>query len=80
VAGAADVVISADSIDDLIEALPVALLGVDASGNIVAANEEAHALLGYAGGELPGQPVEILVPEAARTRHIQGSPGCSQRH
>jgi diguanylate cyclase (GGDEF)-like protein/PAS domain S-box-containing protein len=64
-------VIEADSIDGLIEALPVALVGVDARGLIFAVNEEAHALLGYARGELLGQPVEMLVPEAARARHVE---------
>jgi diguanylate cyclase (GGDEF)-like protein/PAS domain S-box-containing protein len=54
---------------DLLEDLPLALVGVDAGGRIVFANREAETLLGYDRGEVLGQPVEILVPEALRGRH-----------
>jgi PAS domain S-box-containing protein len=53
----------------LFEFLPDALLIVDANGTIVKANGNAHALFGYAPGELPGRPVEDLVPSDARGRH-----------
>ena len=61
--------IRAESVDHLIRALPLALVGVDARGSIVGANAEAESLLGYGHGELSGQSVEILVPAAARARH-----------
>jgi len=48
---------------------PDASVIVDTEGRIVAANEEVESLLGYAAGELIGEPVEILVPEAFRGRH-----------
>ncbi|HTW07150.1 MAG TPA: PAS domain S-box protein [Acidimicrobiales bacterium] len=53
----------------LLEAAPDAVVGVDAEGNIALVNAQAERLFGYARHELEGQPVEILVPEAARAVH-----------
>jgi PAS domain S-box-containing protein len=53
----------------LVEAAPDALLLVDAQGRIAFANAQAEALFGYSRDELLGQPIELLVPEAARARH-----------
>jgi PAS domain S-box-containing protein len=49
--------------------LPDPLLLVDASGLIVLANPHLSHLFGYADGELLGQPVETLLPEAFRASH-----------
>lgn len=54
---------------DVLEALPLALVGVDGQGRIVFANREAETLLGYDHDELLEAPVEQLVPEALRMRH-----------
>ena len=44
---------------------------VDSSGRIVDANPEAERLFGYSLEEMEGQSVELLVPEAARDRHVR---------
>lgn len=64
-----------DSIDEplaraLLEAAPDGILLVDAEGRIALANAEAERLFAYAPGELVGQPVELLVPEAQRGAHV----------
>jgi PAS domain S-box-containing protein len=54
----------------LLEAAPDAIVAIDASGRIVLANAQTSRLLGYPRNELIGQPVEILVPEELRARHV----------
>ena len=53
-----------------LEAAPDAMLVVDAAGTIVVANVLAERLFGYRREALLGQPIEILVPERARGRHV----------
>lgn len=55
----------------LLDALSDAVFVVSARGTILYANVEASALLGYARGELDGQPVERLVPDPMRPAHRQ---------
>jgi PAS domain S-box-containing protein len=55
----------------LVNALPDALLVVDASGTIVAVNGTALELFGYQEDELTGQPAEMLIPERFRAQHTQ---------
>ena len=54
----------------LIDALPDALVIVDRSGRIVDLNVQAVGLFGYARTELLGEPVEMLLPERLRSRHV----------
>ncbi len=54
----------------LIDGVPDAIVLVDGSGAIVLANKQVEALLGYTEEELLGQPIEILVPERLRHRHV----------
>lgn len=54
----------------LVEAAPDGILLVDAGGRIALANAEAERLFAYAPGELEGQPIELLVPEAQRGAHV----------
>ncbi len=58
-------------LDAMFRAHPDGLLLVDARGRIVMANDFAHALLGYAPGELDGMAVEALVPPHTRAVHTQ---------
>jgi PAS domain S-box-containing protein len=51
------------------EASPVGKLLVGPSGTILLANGVAAGLLGYAGDELIGQPVDVLVPARLRGGH-----------
>jgi PAS domain S-box-containing protein len=53
----------------LLEGAPDAMVCVDGSGRIVLVNAQAERLFGYGRAELVDQPVEILVPEAARAGH-----------
>ena len=53
----------------LLEAVPDAMVCVDADGRIAVINGEAERLFGYARDDLIGQPIEILVPDQARKVH-----------
>lgn len=56
-------------IPGLFEAVPDALVVIDARGRIVHANAHTEALFGHARGSLEGREIEDLVPAAARERH-----------
>jgi len=53
----------------LLEAAPDAMVCVDGAGTITLVNAQAERLFGYRRDQLVGQPVEMLVPEAARAIH-----------
>jgi PAS domain S-box-containing protein len=53
----------------LLEAAPDAIVGVGADGIIQLVNAQAERLFGYDRDDLLGQPIELLVPEAARDLH-----------
>ncbi|GIF34813.1 hybrid sensor histidine kinase/response regulator [Actinoplanes utahensis] len=53
----------------LLEAAPDAIVGVAADGRITLVNAQAERLFGYPRSELLGQPIEVLVPDSARTGH-----------
>ena len=55
--------------DGLLEAMPEAVIVVDADGRILLVNAQTEGLLGYRREELIGQPIELLVPNAVRARH-----------
>ena len=55
----------------LLEAAPDAMVCTAADGRIVLVNVEAERLFGYKREELIGEPVEILVPAAARAVHAE---------
>jgi two-component system sensor histidine kinase DevS len=59
------------NLGDLLEALPDAVLMVDAEGRVVYANTLMERLSGYAAAELKGKPIEMLVPERFREQHIR---------
>src|SRR6185503_3471795 len=48
---------------------PDAMVIVNAQGIIVLVNDETTRSFGYTRGELVGQPVELLMPEAFRKAH-----------
>ena len=62
----------------LLEAAPDAMVCIAADGRVVLVNAQAERLFGYQRAELIGQPVEILVPDAARAVHA-GAPGRVRR-
>ena len=53
----------------LLEAAPDAMVCIEAGGRIAFVNAQAERLFGYRRDDLVGQPVEILVPDAAREGH-----------
>ncbi len=54
----------------LIESIPDAMIITDASGEITLVNSQAETLFGYDRKELLHQPVEMLIPEPARSKHV----------
>ena len=61
----------------LLEAAPDAMVISDRRGQIVLVNAQTEKLFGYSSGELIGQPVEILVPEGSREKHVRHRTGFS---
>lgn len=57
------------AIVELLDILPDAVLLVDADGRIVYTNVAVRGLFGYAPGDLIGEPLSILLPQALRERH-----------
>jgi PAS domain S-box-containing protein len=55
----------------LFESAPDAVLVIDSSGTIVAANPQAERLFGYPARELEGQAIEKLIPERFRSAHTR---------
>jgi PAS domain S-box-containing protein len=53
-----------------LESAPDAIVVVDASGSVVFANRQLTAVFGYDREEVLGQPIERLLPERFRARHI----------
>ena len=58
-----------DRLAGLLEAVPDAIVCVDGGGRITLVNAQAERLFGYGRDELLHQPVEMLVPDAARGIH-----------
>ncbi|MEK7389888.1 MAG: ATP-binding protein [Elusimicrobiota bacterium] len=54
----------------IIESAPNSMIMSDERGLIVLVNAQTERLFGYSRQELIGQPVEILLPESIRARHI----------
>ena len=54
----------------LVEAAPDAILITDGEGRIAVANDQVNALFGYSHDELAGQPIEALLPERFRSKHV----------
>jgi PAS domain S-box-containing protein len=59
----------------LLEAAPDAILEVDRQGHIRLVNRVTEKLFGYEREELLGQPVELLIPEEVRARHVHHRDG-----
>ena len=55
---------------EFLEFAPDAVVGVDEDGEIKLVNSRTQAVFGYTRGELIGERVEMLVPEAIRGSHV----------
>ena len=57
-------------LESLMVHAPVGFLTADAQGRIVFVNRLIEKMFAYEHGELIGQPVEILIPEHLRDKHV----------
>lgn len=62
--------VTLNTLATFLEYPPDALLVIDSTGTIVLGNTQAETLFGYSHDELPGQPVECLIPEHLRAIHV----------
>ncbi len=56
--------------EELLNAVPDAMLVTSGDGRVLLANRQAERLFGYTHAELLGRPVEQLMPERYRTQHV----------
>jgi two-component system, sensor histidine kinase len=62
--------LSSDLVRSAFHSAPDAMVVIDASGAIVFANHQVFSLFGYSASDIEGQPVEALLPQRFRERHI----------
>lgn len=62
---------SIDFFRQLLNSAPDPMLVIDEPGEILIANAQCQALLGYSARELVGKTVEILIPESLRHHHVE---------
>ncbi len=56
---------------ELLDAAPDAMIVTDSSGRITIVNTEAERMFGYSRERMLGAPIEMLLPERYRRRHVQ---------
>ena len=76
--------LSATQLEAILEIADDAIVCVDRSLRIALFNRGAERIFGYAAAEAIGQPLDLLIPEGARTRHAAhvadfGASGASAR-
>jgi PAS domain S-box-containing protein len=62
--------VSSDAFREIFQSMSEGIIMADASGKIVIANPVAEEIFGYEKNELNGLPLELLVPERYRNRHV----------
>ena len=62
--------LSSALVRSVLDSLPDAMVIIDSSGNILFANQQVEALFGFASADIVGGPVEVLLPERFRQRHV----------
>jgi PAS domain S-box-containing protein len=58
-------------LDGFFEMIPSAIIVIDHCGKITLMNSQAESMFNYSHDELLGKPVEILLPETLRHKHIE---------
>ncbi len=59
-----------DLVRSVLESAPDAMIVIDGTGTVLFANRQVSALFGYEKTEVVGHPVEKLLPERFRGRHV----------
>jgi PAS domain S-box-containing protein len=62
--------LSSELVRSVLDSAPDAMIIIDSAGKILFANRQVSALFGYAAAELVDGPVEKLLPERFRGRHV----------
>lgn len=62
--------LSSELVRSVLQSAPDAMIIIDGSGTILYANRQVTALFGYQPAEVVGSPVEMLMPERFRGRHV----------
>lgn len=69
--GGACILMTKDQLNQsILDSAPDAIAIVDQAGSIRYVNRQVSALFGYEPAQLIGQPVEVLLPERFRNRHV----------
>jgi PAS domain S-box-containing protein len=61
---------SEETLRDLLESLPDAMVVIDQHGTIALVNHQTETMFGYQRDELLGRPIETLIPERFRIGHV----------
>lgn len=64
-------ILDPDLMARILETLPDAVIVIDEQGVIRLVNQGAELLFGYPRQQLLGEPIEVLLPERARARHVE---------
>jgi len=62
--------LSSELVRSVLDSAPDAMVIIDSAGTVLFANNQVTALFGYARDEVVGGPIEKLMPERFRTRHV----------
>jgi len=62
--------LSSTLVRSVLDSLPDAMVIIDSTGRILFANHQVSEMFGHANATLIGEPVELLLPERFRQRHI----------
>jgi PAS domain S-box-containing protein len=62
--------LSSALVRSVLDSLPDAMIIIDSTGHILFANHQVTQLFGHPNADIVGQPVEVLLPERFRQRHV----------
>jgi PAS domain S-box-containing protein len=68
--GGLTAMLSSSLVRSVLDSLPDAIVIIDSSGNILFANHQVEVMFGFGSAEIVGAPVEMLLPERFRHRHV----------